>query len=164
MLVFESVCRLLLLGKFTAVTDELDELLDVDQLPENETKKLEFFLKAVILDILKNKAREPELKLLLKYWILLISRIEDPLSVRRKFLRFVNHYVEVVGKENVSLPVVEDIIDQLYGEGIETSDMILRIIRAVQNPDTREARQWMPDPLFATIVKELSERDEWMNG
>ncbi len=77
--------------------------------------------------------------------------------VQKKILRFINHYIEIAGKDNVSLPVVEDIIDQLYEEGIETSDMILRIIRAVQNPDTREARQWMPDPLFATIVQELSE-------
>ncbi|MCP5108592.1 MAG: hypothetical protein GY950_34725 [bacterium] len=60
------------------------------------------------------------------------------------------------GKENVSLEAIENICQQLYEEGIEISDIILKIIRAFKNPRSREAQQWKADPLFSQVLQQLS--------
>jgi hypothetical protein len=59
-------------------------------------------------------------------------------------------------KESISLAFIEDLMTQLNKEDIETSEVILKIIGAVKNPGTREAQQWMVDPLFKLIVTRLS--------
>jgi hypothetical protein len=48
---------------------------------------------------------------------------------------------------------------QLNKEDIETSEVIPKIIGAVKNPGTREAQQWMVDPLFKLIVNRLSKSE-----
>lgn len=42
-------------------------------------------------------------------------------------------------------------------EPVEYPDIMIKVIQAVENPDTREAQTWMVDPLFAEIVRQLSE-------
>jgi predicted transcriptional regulator len=62
-------------------------------------------------------------------------------------------------KESISLAFIEDLMTQLNKEDIETSEVILKIIGAVKNPGTREAQQWMVDPLFKLIVSRLSKSE-----
>lgn len=150
---FESLCRLLLLGKFSTLTDVMDKLLEEDNLALDEAKKLEFFLEVEILDILKNRRQDPELKIYLKYWVRLVGKRYDEKTVREIFLQIIYAHIITAGVKNVSLEAVESICHQLYEEGIEISDIILKIIAAVKNPHTREAQQWMADPLFSEVVK-----------
>ncbi len=152
----ESVGRLLLMGKFIATTDLFDLILEKKKLPEYGMKKLEFFLEACILDILSEGEENGEIKILIRYWILLVNRTYDSKTIKNKFLEFVYLYIEIAGKENISLNIIEDVMGQLYSEGIEISDIIIKIVRAVKNPNTREAQTWMADLLFAEIVKQLS--------
>jgi DNA-binding Lrp family transcriptional regulator len=153
---FESLCRLLLLGKFSTLTDVFDRLLEESELPADESGKLEFFLEAEILYIMKNRQNHPELKLLIKCWVRLIGKRYDEQAIRDKFLRLIYIYIKTAGKENVLLENIEDVSHQLYEEGIEIPCIILKIISAVKNPCTREAQQWMADPLFSEIVEQLS--------
>jgi tetratricopeptide (TPR) repeat protein len=150
---FESLCRLLLLGKFPTLTDLIDKLLEEDNLALDEAKKLEFFLGCKIQDILKNRQQDPELKVYLKYWVRIVGKRYDEKTVREIFLQFIYAYIMTAGGKNVSLETIESICHQLYEEGIEISDIILKIIAAVKNPHTREAQQWMADPLFSEVVK-----------
>jgi DNA-binding MarR family transcriptional regulator len=77
-------------------------------------------------------------------------------SYKNNFLQFVADYILNTPVTDISAATIEDLMKQLYEKGIETSDVILKIIRAVKKPDTREARQWMADPLFTQIVEWFS--------
>lgn len=153
----ESLCRLLLLGKFSTITDAVEYLLEEPDLPEVETKKLDLLLEIEILDILKNRPQDPALKLYFKYWIHLICKRYDTQTIRKKFLQIIYFHINWEGKGNISLEPVESAIQELYEKGIEVSDVILKILAAVKNPRTRTAQQWMVDPLFAEVVRMLSE-------
>ena len=59
-----------------------------------------------------------------------------------------------------SLETIKNICGQLYGENIEMSNTIHKLIGAVKNPRTREAQQWMVDPLFSEVVELLSGTEE----
>jgi tetratricopeptide (TPR) repeat protein len=150
---FESLCRLLLLGKFSTLTDVIDKLLEEDNLALDEAKKLEFLLEAEILYILRSRLQDSALKIYLKYWVRLVGKRYNEQTARKIFLQFIYVHITITGKEKVSLETVESICHQLYEEGIEISDIILKIIAAVKNPHTREAQQWMADPLFSEVVK-----------
>ena len=152
----ESLTRMLLLGKFAAVTSEADKILSSDELSQPEAKRLEFYLTAALLDALGQPEETPDLKILLRYWIQLICKRHETNEVRRLYLKLIHDHVKLAGKENVKPEVLELICDQLYQEGVETSETLITILRALKNPNTREARQWMADPLFATIVEALS--------
>ncbi|UCH97164.1 MAG: winged helix-turn-helix transcriptional regulator, partial [Candidatus Aminicenantes bacterium] len=151
----ESLCRLLLQGKFITVTDSFDILLKEKTLPAYETKKLEFLLRAYILDH-PIKRDIKELRIVMRYWILLIHKISDDKTIKNNFLQFVLDYILSTPTKDISLTIIEVLMEQLYEEGIETSEVILKIIRAVKNQGTREAQQWMADPLFAEIVEWFS--------
>jgi tetratricopeptide (TPR) repeat protein len=154
----ESLSRLLLMGKFTAVNDSFDEILTADNLPLDETKMLDFFLEGYIIEMLKKGQEYGELKVLFKCWIRLNERMlkDEPLKLRKKYLEFFYFYLKTAGKEHVSLNVIHSIMDELKREGVEISDIVVTIIKAVKEPDTREAQRWMADPLFKEIVTMLS--------
>jgi DNA-binding MarR family transcriptional regulator len=152
----ESLCRLLLQGKFAVVTEAFDLLLAEKELPGYETKKLEFFLRGYILDIVSERDKG-KLSIHIKYWILLIRKICDDSNVKRMFLKFLwNCILSAPHIKDISLTIIEDLMEQFYEEGIEISGIIVKIIRAAKNPGTREAQQWMADPVFADIVEWLS--------
>ncbi len=159
---FESLCRLLLLGKFSTVTDVLDRLLEETALPSEESQKLEFLLRDAILDILKNRPQDTELKLFFKYWVHLVSKQYDEHLARKMFTEFLfTHIVMVrtIGKKDISLEAIEGMCNQLEEEGIEIPDVFLKIIAAFKDPNTRESQQWMADSLFSEIVRLLSGGD-----
>jgi hypothetical protein len=156
---FESLCRLFLLGKFPAVANTIDQLLEEPGLPKEEINKLDYLLEEGILDMLKEHPQDAELKVFIKYWLRIIAKMKDAQVIRKKLLQFISLYIRTVAKENISLELVENIFRQLYDEGIEISDIILKIIAAVKNPNSREAQQWMADPLFSQIVHFFSGGD-----
>jgi hypothetical protein len=134
----------------------MDKLLEEDNLALDEAKKLELFLEVELLDILRNRQQDPELQIYLKYWVRLVGNRYDEKTVREIFLQFIYANIITAGGQNFSLETVESIFNQLYEEGIEISDIILKIIAAVKNPHTRESQQWMADPLFSEVVKLIS--------
>ena len=154
----ESLCRLVLLGKLIAVTEVFDLFLKEKELPVNEAEKLEFFLNGYLTDILQNQNNKEELRIVMKYWMLLSYKIYGISVFKKFFLTIIMNYIMSVDRENISLNVIEELLEQLYEEGIEISGIILNIIRAVKNPGAREAQQWMSDPLFELIVNRLSNR------
>jgi len=151
----ESLCRLVLLGKLTAVMEVFDLLLQEEKLPAYEAKKLEFFLRSSILNP-PDETDMKELRIVIKYWILLINKISDRDGVKNSFLQFVYEFILSTDGRYIALTIIEELLEQLYEEGIEISGIILNIIRAIKSPGTREAQQWMSDPLFETIVNRLS--------
>jgi len=157
---FESLCRLFLLGKFPAVADTIDQLLEEPGLPEEEIKKLDLLLESGILNMLRENPQDIDLKVFIKYWLRIIGKMNDPQKVRTKLLQFISLYIGKVAKENISLEWMGSIFRQLYDEGIDISDIMRKIIAAVKNPNTREAQQWMADPLFSEIVHQLSRDDK----
>jgi tetratricopeptide (TPR) repeat protein len=151
---FESLCRLLLLEKFSTVTDVVDRLLEETALSSEGSQKLEFLLKAAILDILQNRPQDTELKIFFKYWVYLVSKQYDEHSVRKIFMLFLLDHIETTGKKNIPLGTIESMYNQLNEEGIEIPDVFLKIIAALKNPNSRESQQWMADPLFSQIVRQ----------
>lgn len=77
---------------------------------------------------------------------------------KNNFLQFAADYILSTPVTEISVATIEDLMKKLSGEGIETSEVILKIIRAVKKPRTREAQQWMADPLFINILKELAKK------
>lgn len=156
---FESLCRLLLLGKFLTVTDTFERLLEETNLPFEGSQKLEIFLKFAILDILKNQPQNTELKIFFKYWVHLVSRQYDEHNVRKIFMQFLFDHIVTAGKKNISLEAIESMSNQLDEEGVEIPDVLLKIIAALKDPNSRESQQWMADPLFSQIVHFFSGDD-----
>lgn len=154
----EAMSRLLLLGKFIAVTDTFEDVVKNQEiLPQFESKKLEFFIQAYIFQLLKEGKEDGELTVMFKSWIQLNLKIlkNDEMKLMRKFLEFFRLYIEFVGKENVSVKVIEQVMVDLREKGVNIPDIILNILKAVKTPDTREAQKWMADPLFKEIVSML---------
>ncbi|MCP4681679.1 MAG: AAA family ATPase [Desulfobacterales bacterium] len=154
----ESLGKLLLLGKFVALSDSFEEILKSDNLPADGTKMLDFFLEGYILDLLKKGQDNGELTALFKSWILLNARIwaNEESKLRKKFLEFILFYIQIAGKEKISLEIIQHTMDDLFAEGIEVSDIVLNILGAIKEPNTRNAQKWMADPLFKEIVTMLS--------
>ncbi|MCX6582928.1 MAG: FHA domain-containing protein [Candidatus Aminicenantes bacterium] len=152
---FESLCRLLLLGKFLTVTDAFERLLEETNLPFEGSQKLEIFLKFAILDILKNQPQNTELKIFFKYWVHLVSRQYDEHNVRKIFMQFLFDHIVTAGKKNISLEAIKSMFNQLDEEGVEIPDVLLKINAAFKNPNHRESQQWMADPLFSQSVIQL---------
>jgi tetratricopeptide (TPR) repeat protein len=153
----EALCRLIILGEWNTVIDSMDLILKENVWPEEEGRKLEFFLQAEMLDILQTVPDQAKLKTVLKYWILVLQNRYPARKIKEKCLEFIYNYVKIAGKEKFSVGIVEEIVRRLAEEGIEASDVIIKILKAVKSPDTREAQKWMADPLFSEIVKMLSE-------
>ncbi|HLP61390.1 MAG TPA: hypothetical protein VK186_21290, partial [Candidatus Deferrimicrobium sp.] len=160
---FESLCRLLLLGKFPAVAETIDQFLEEPGLPEEEIKKLVYLLEAEILDILKEYRQDSELKIFIKYWLRIFGKMNDSVMIGKKLLYIISRHIAAVKKENNPLEFVEIFARQIYDEGIDISEIVFKIIAAVKNPNTREAQQWMADPLFSEIVRGLSAYDAQIN-
>lgn len=78
----------------------------------------------------------------------------------RKFLEFFRFALQIAGKEKVPLEVIQRLMEDLRDKGIEVSDVILKILSAVQDPDSRDAQKWMADPLFSEVVTMLIPRKE----
>ncbi len=154
----ESLCRLILQRKLTAAAASFDLILKENILPGFESKKLEFLLKARILDILKTGLENEEIKPLVKYWIALNYKLRDGKAIKDKFLELIYHYLAITDEADISIDIVDGIIEQLYDEGIEISDVIIKIIRALKDPNSREAQTWMADPLFAEVFIQLVEK------
>ena len=152
----ESIVRLLLLGKFVAVTDSLDMILKENSIPDHEMKKMEFYFQAYLLDILTKEQSNSEIKSIIKYWVLIISRSNEISVIKEKFLKFIYNYITSVNKENISMEFFNELIKQLNKREISVSEIIFTIIEAIKNPNTRESQKWMADPLFAEIIKQLS--------
>ena len=153
----ESIVRLLLLGKFVAVTDSLDMILKENSIPDHEIKKMEFYFQAYLLDILTKEQSNSEIKSIIKYWVLIISRSNEISVIKEKFLKFIYNYIASVNKKNISMEFFNELIRQLNKRDIPVSEIIFTIIEAIKNPNTRESQKWMADPLFAEIIKQLSD-------
>ena len=152
-----ALCAMLLLGKFSAVTDSADEILGHDNLPETEMKQFDFFLRAYLLDALKTPENNAEINILINYMLKSLIKINDEKKIISEFLEFIYNYVKIAGKEKVSLAIIENAAEMLNNEGISISDIIVTIIKSLKKPDTREAQKWMADPLFSEIIRMLNE-------
>lgn len=154
---YEVICRLLLLGKFQAILDDAERLMKESvPLPGKEAKKLLFLLEAEMLEALNKKRQSPDLDLLLRYWARLSLDVFEYHLIRRKPIKFLVHCFELAGKKGVSYEAMETVFEQLYDEGFDMSEIVLKIFSAVKNPGTRESQQWKGDPLFAEVVQTLS--------
>ncbi|MBN2444027.1 MAG: tetratricopeptide repeat protein [Spirochaetales bacterium] len=154
----EALCQLLLLGKLTTVLNEADELLKTETITPQQVKKLLFFTEAYLLDLLETDPGSKTTKEILGFWGKVCSVYYKEDEIKRAFQEFFIHYIRIAGKEKLSLGVVENMITQLKEEGIIISDILLAIVRCIKNPNSREAKKWSGDPLFAEIVKQLSEQ------
>ncbi len=153
----ESLVRLILLGKHLAVTDTFYELLKAKELPLLALKKLDFFLQGTIFHLFNKGKADGEVTALLESWVRLIARMfegEHEKSMR-KFLEFFRFALGIAGKEKVSLEVIHGLMEDLRDKGIEISDVILKVLSAVKEPNSRDSQKWMADPLFKEIVTML---------
>ena len=155
----ESLTRLILLGKHLAVTDAFYELLQAKELPPGVLEKLDFFLQGHIYHLFKNGKDNGELKAMLESWVRLTARMfaGKPEKAMHKFLEFFHFSLRIAGKENVSLDVIHNLMDDLHHKGTKISDIALKILSAVKSPNSRDAQKWMADPLFKEIVTLLGE-------
>lgn len=153
----EALCRLLLLGKFSSVTDVTDELLKRNNLTLDETKKLELLIEATFLDEVKSQRQNQESKIYLKYWTKLLDKRYDRQTVRKRFMHLINTLIQTKDKKDIFQKTIESMGNQAYEGGTETLDILYKIKEAIENPRTREIQQWMVDPLFSEIVALLSE-------
>ena len=155
----EAVGRLLLLGKFSVVEDSFEAMMQREELPHKEAKLLDYFFEGSILNILKNGEETGELKTLLKNWVILMLKItnHNESQLKQRFMEFFLYYTKMVKKEYLSIDLLKQIMNDLLKEGIEISEIILELLEALKNPNTRSVQKWMADPLFKEIVSKLTD-------
>lgn len=150
-----SLYRLLLLGKWIAVTDSFESLLKEKALLQENVHVLEFSLSAYIIHLLKQENRDQELLEVTRSWFSLVKIMYNENERKRVFLQFIYYTVDLINKEKLPLEKIETVMDE-GKNSLFISPVLPILLRAVKNPITREAQKWMADPLFKTIVEKLN--------
>ena len=152
----DNIIRLLLLGKFSTVSEILDSLLETNgPYPETDLKTLLFIMEASLIDAMQQKKSDDEARTIMKYLILFRMKGTPREKLKNWFIRFIYNYLSLSDKESFNLEPIRQLVDCLKQEKIFVSDTIFNVIHALRDPETREAQVWMADPLFAEIVKML---------
>jgi tetratricopeptide (TPR) repeat protein len=153
----ESICRLLLLGRFSVLTDSFEKIINDKEITGQKVKKLEFFFKAYILDLLGYTDDIKETTIVFGSWLKLIEKVNnnDFSKFKNNLLEFLIDFSKIYKNNKESIAIFEKLIDDLKKEYNEIADTISQILEYLQNPDGRESQKNMADPLFAEIIKRI---------
>jgi hypothetical protein len=133
-----------------------NRFLKCKDIDHKQLRKLHFFTEAYLLDLLKTDPGSQTTGEILGFWLRVSSRYYNEKEIKNIFLEFFIHYMTITGKEKISAGVVETLITRVQEEGIMVPDILPVIARGIKNPDSREAKKWSADPLFAEITRLLS--------
>ncbi|MCG8334994.1 MAG: AAA family ATPase [Proteobacteria bacterium] len=154
----ESIERLVLLGRFLTVEKDFETILNYESLNQEDVKYLDYCLEGYILNSLKNGKTEGELNQTMRWWLKLLIRSRKDFEpfVKKRFLLFFLYYTKMVRKERLSIEFLKRGINDFLNEDIDISTILLELLSAITDPDSRNAQKWMVDPLFKEIVTRLS--------